>query len=153
MNYLLPFQSGLVAFHDLFFRPVHNLNSTIQSECSSLHYPQRCYIPVNRRIPLAGHQTWSPVLLSTLPGLVGPFDQWNSWGRRLLLWCPFSSSLSRLLSNQLTFSVSSSLSFLVAAQFTSSCPLASCQGVCLTCGGLGCLYQLYFHHAGDLCQS
>ena len=86
------------------------------------------YSPVNRRIPLAGHQTWSLVLLSTLPRLVSPFDQWNSWGHHLLLWHPFSSSLSGLLSNQLAFSVSSSLSFLVATQFASSCPLALVEG-------------------------
>ena len=119
---------SLASWHSkiCFFRPVHNLDSAIQSKCSTLHYPQGCYSPVNRRIPLAGHQTWSLVLLFTLPRLVGPFDQWNSWGHRLLLWHPFSSSLSGLLSNQLAFSVSSSLNFMVAAQFTSSCPLAFC---------------------------
>ena len=126
MNYLLPFQSGLVAFQDLFLHPVHNLNSAIHSKCSSLCYPQRCYSPVNRRVLLAGHQTWSLVLLSTLPRLVGPFDQWNSWSLRLLLWHSFLSSLSGLFFNRLAFSVSSSLSFLVAAQFTSSCPWTSC---------------------------
>ena len=149
VNYLPPFQSGLMAFNDLFFCPVRNLNSAIQSGHSSLRYPQRCYSLVNRRIPLTSHQTWSLVLLSTLPGLVGPFDQWNNWGRRLLLWCPFSSSLSGLLSNQLAFSMSSSLSFPIAAQFTSSCPLTSGRGGCLTKVAWA-VYQFHFHHAWDL---